>query len=124
MKTNLQKEFDSALAVFVLEKGEYLDLRIQTKVGPLELMFYDSKEGPWIAARFVDIDQARKHFGVKENDFRSRLNPCSGKWNWHWHEFEPVVSRHIKSLKQAGGQKMIAAFVAEVQKTLMLRKAN
>jgi len=55
---------------------------IQTKVGTLWIEVQNGSECPWIAARFEDIEAAKKHFGVVDGDFNSRLNPYSGKWNW------------------------------------------
>lgn len=116
---SLHEEFAAAMAPFRPGRGDLRDLCIATGIGPLELMLYDSDAaGPWIAAVFIDVDRAREHFGARPGDHSTRLNPYSGKWNWHCHEFAPRARRHSRAERQDAGRKMIAAFVRDVQKTL------
>ena len=58
--------------------GEYERYTIQTKAGPLLVHVYDD----WVACRFDDVARAKIHFGYMPG-VNSRLNPYSGKWNWH-----------------------------------------
>ncbi len=51
---------------------------LHTKLGPLSVTPY----ADWIACRFHDVERAAKHFGVTRLGC-DRLNPHSGKWNWH-----------------------------------------
>lgn len=67
--------------------GEYV---IETKLGTLYVHPMDD----WVACRFQgDLTLAKEHFGVRSlgqhlSD-NSRLNPHSGKWNWHCHDVMP-----------------------------------
>lgn len=38
-------------------------------------------ETPWVHLRFEDVAKAREYFGIDSIGYR--LNPYSGKWNWH-----------------------------------------
>jgi len=115
-KLGLQDEFALALAPFNPVKGEHRDWRIQTAIGPLEVTLYDKDgQGPWIACAFLDVEKARLHFGVSPSDFfKFRLNPYSGKWNFHCEEWACRV-RPSKADKQAAGRRMISAFIEEVK---------
>jgi hypothetical protein len=105
-----------ALAPFAPVPGEHREWRIQTVAGPLEVTLYEGSDaGPWLACCFADVGQAREHLGIRAGDCSTRLNPWSGKWNWHWHEFGPYTLRPSKAEKLAAGRQMIAAFCSEVQ---------
>lgn len=52
--------------------------RIDTILGPLYITAYDD----WIACCFDNVQAAKTHYGV--TTLGSRLNPYSGKWNWHY----------------------------------------
>lgn len=54
--------------------GEPTNLTLHTRAGPLHFSLY----GDWIAARFDDVDAARRVLGQPHH----RLNPHSGKFNW------------------------------------------
>ena len=53
---------------------------ITTKLGVLLVRPIDD----WVACQFRDgaLDAAKKHFGITGIQ-QGRLNPYSGKWNWH-----------------------------------------
>lgn len=74
--------FTNAIAKFNPTPNERGGFNIQTKVGTLWIEVQNGSQCPWIAARFEDVEAAKKHFGVVDGDFNSRLNPYSGKWNW------------------------------------------
>ena len=75
-----------ALSAWLRERGAMPDptwgyaLAIQTKLGLLSVTPYEG----WIACRFHDVTRAAAHFGVTSIT-QQRLNPVSGKWNWHPH---------------------------------------
>jgi hypothetical protein len=54
------------------------EYKIETTIGELFISIYDN----WVHCCFEDVAAARKHFG--DHGFQCRLNPCSGKWNWHF----------------------------------------
>jgi hypothetical protein len=54
------------------------DFIVQTICGELRVHVYED----WYATAFVDTDKAKAHFGVTGIG-QGRLNPHSGKWNWH-----------------------------------------
>jgi hypothetical protein len=60
------------------DSGEWYSLRIDTFVGPLELCPQDG----WLAARFTDVPRAVAVMNPKR-EWAHRLNPVSGKWNFH-----------------------------------------
>lgn len=79
--------------------GEYDDREwtLATKAGPLTLKAVDCE---FIHCRFEDVEKAKDHLGHSPN---SRLNPYSGKWNWHFdHLFIEVnlaqFGREVRSL--------------------------
>ena len=49
---------------------------LDTPLGTLRATPYDD----WIACRFEDVARAKQHLAHGHAD---RLNPHSGKWNWH-----------------------------------------
>ena len=53
-------------------------MALQTICGTLHVTPY----GNWIACRFYDTDAAVAHFGYQP--VHGRLNPWSGKWNFHF----------------------------------------
>lgn len=89
---------------------------IPTKIGYLWCRIYEDGQ-PWIPARFDDVDKACRHFGVSKNDIMGsqRLNPCSGKWNWHMFQFAPRQKRYVKKETREYSMKMIEAFTREVE---------
>jgi hypothetical protein len=54
-------------------EGNQYRFQLQTSVGILRLQSY----GSWIACCFDEPRRALRVAGT-------RLNPFSGKWNWHW----------------------------------------
>lgn len=54
--------------------GAPYDRKLQTRFGGMQLKVYDD----WVACRFENIEAAR--LGLPPG----RLNPHSGKWNWHF----------------------------------------
>jgi hypothetical protein len=63
--------------------GSWYQMEILTKAGLLQVSVHDSVYSPWIACRFQDVAAAREHFGVTALCSWHRLNPYSGKWNFH-----------------------------------------
>lgn len=53
------------------------DLTLATKAGELHITPY----GEWIACRFENIELAKRYLPAGPGH---RLNPNSGKWNWHF----------------------------------------
>jgi hypothetical protein len=56
--------------------GGWYPLQIETVAGALDLAPQDG----WLACRFVDVERAKSLLGCT---WGGRLNPVSGKWNWH-----------------------------------------
>lgn len=52
------------------------EFSLDTPLGPLGATPYDD----WIACQFKDVAKAKQHLPHGHAD---RLNPYSGKWNWH-----------------------------------------
>ncbi len=75
-KFNFQEEALKVLLALGAKKNEGLgyDYVIDTIAGPLECAPYED----WLATRFMDVAQAKQKVGG------DRLNPHSGKWNWHY----------------------------------------
>ena len=59
------------------DDGNSLELVLPTVCGSLRVVPY----GNWIACRFSDVAAARNRLPHGPCD---RLNPHSGKWNWHF----------------------------------------
>lgn len=57
-------------------EGGLRDYRLDTPIGVLWASPYDD----WIACCFEDVARAKEHLPHGHAD---RLNPHSGKWNWH-----------------------------------------
>jgi hypothetical protein len=55
-------------------------LRLHTLAGELELSVYDG----WLATRFIDPDRANALLNPRGQLGGCRLNPYSGKWNFHF----------------------------------------
>jgi hypothetical protein len=51
-----------------------------TRAGTLTVTVYEN----WLACRFLDIQHAKRYLGDRTKDRDSRLNPHSGKWNFHF----------------------------------------
>jgi hypothetical protein len=62
------------------------EYKIKTVVGELFIHIQDN----WVHCCFEDVAAARKHFKI-DNIHQGRLNPFSGKWNWHWFDVNPAV---------------------------------
>lgn len=54
------------------------EYKINTVVGMLFVAIYED----WVHCCFEDVAAAKAHFKVT-GICQHRLNPCSGKWNWH-----------------------------------------
>lgn len=103
MKTNIQENFEKAIAPFNPVKpvnGSY-DWEIQTVVGPLVISFHND-DSPWIACRFMDVPKANKYF----DGSNMRFNLYTGKWNWLAYEFWPLKGKIPASLMKNVCQKM------------------
>jgi hypothetical protein len=80
---------DAATAEALLEGR---DVTVDTKAGALRVKYSAGEKScmfkgympPVVYCRFDDVEAARKWFGVGQYDHDSRLNPHSGKWNWHF----------------------------------------
>ncbi|WOB06512.1 hypothetical protein [Piscinibacter gummiphilus] len=68
-------------------KLTWYELQLDTRIGPLLLNPLDG----WLAARFDDIQRAAALLNPGGN-WTSRLNPHSGKWNFH---FDDTVTPEI-----------------------------
>lgn len=88
MKTKKDKlRFQRECARLVLRLGaedreEYAGSRryvLQTRLGELHLFPFDG----WLATRFQDVDRAKAELNPK-SEWGLRLNPYSGKWNFHF----------------------------------------
>ena len=113
-KADLRAEFEEAVGRFNPVREGTREFRIATKIGLLDVRLYDDRDGAWIAARWSDSKAAAKHFGVKSFMSGDRLNPCSGKWNWHWWEFWPHGIKSKAADRRQAGQQMIVAFVQQL----------
>lgn len=89
------------------------EFKTETIIGPLHVRPMDD----WLACRFIDVAAAAKHFNVTAIS-EHRLNPYSGKWNWHW--FDHIVpARHEGRMHvTAGAENMLSAFAVAVEKLL------
>lgn len=72
-------DFKSEVETMLRELGavdgdRWYILRLETAAGPLDLCPQDN----WLACRFVDVDRGKL---LLRKD--PRLNPFSGKWNFH-----------------------------------------
>jgi hypothetical protein len=117
-KIDLKVEFETAIGAFKPTREGRRDFRIMTKLGALDVSLHDDDDQPWIAAVWDDVERARAHFGVEKTFLAvtmNRLNPFSGKWNWHWFQQRPYRERNRKADRIEAGRKMIAAFVEKVQ---------
>lgn len=56
------------------------EFSIRTTCGVLHISPYDT----WIACCFDDVAAAKQHFPPVFGLGHDRLNPYSGKWNWHY----------------------------------------
>jgi hypothetical protein len=89
--------------------------RIESVAGPLHVMPMDD----WLACRFEDVAAASKHFVIHTIQ-QGRLNPFSGKWNWHWFDHMPEYCQEPTRVNmEAGVDNMLEAFAAEVEKLLI-----
>lgn len=87
----------------------------QTICGPLTITPLDN----FIACRFEDVEKAKAHFGVRDYDVGAkRLNPFSGKWNWHWFEGAAYKTRPSKAHVKAGIDAVLKTLTAEVEAIL------
>lgn len=80
--------FNKAVTGYLISKGatpgEFYALRIETTLGLLHVSPHDD----WIATRFDDVDRAKSVLGSGRD---GRLNPYSGKWNFHFADGTPVA---------------------------------
>jgi len=115
-KVDLSVEFEAAIGDFKPTREGKRDYRIMTRLGALDVTLYEGDDQPWLAAIWDDVEKARVHFGVnKVLPQLDRLNPYSGKWNWHWFQQWPQEIKARKADRIAAGRQMIAAFVEEVR---------
>jgi hypothetical protein len=79
----LQSYLAKQLAPMLLKEGARKvsesreEYKIQTVIGELFIHI----QADFVHCCFEDVAAARQHFG--DHGFQHRLNPCSGKWNWH-----------------------------------------
>ena len=104
----LQSYLAKQLAPMLLKEGARKvsesreEYKIQTVIGELFIHI----QSDFVHCCFEDVAAARKHFG--DHGFQHRLNPCSGKWNWHvWDANpnvldveKPTVKDHLKLLAE------------------------
>jgi hypothetical protein len=87
---------------------------VQTIVGLLTIHVYDD----WLACRFAETERPNAHFGVRYSDPCIRLNPYSGKWNWHWFECMPHGTKWTKANKAKGSALLLTTFQNAVDRIL------
>jgi hypothetical protein len=115
-KVDLSVEFEAAIGAFKPTREGKRDYRIMTRLGALDVTLHEADDQPWLAAIWDDVEKARVHFGVnKVLPQLDRLNPYSGKWNWHWQGFWLHGIKACKADRIESGRKMIAAFAKEVK---------
>jgi hypothetical protein len=68
---------------------------IDTRAGYLFIFPYYT----WIACRFESVERAREHFGVTHIGV-DRLNPYSGKWNFHADWNKESVAAMVEQFKR------------------------
>ena len=80
--------FKQAVTEYLISKGavaaDFYEFQIETTLGLLHVTPFDN----WIATRFDDVDRAKAVLGSGRD---VRLNPCSGKWNFHFADGTPEV---------------------------------
>ncbi len=74
---------------------------IETRAGSLLIHPYADEIDFWIACRFEDVSRAREVLGVKPYQVSGRLNPYSGKWNFHYYvgAAEAEVADFVRQLE-------------------------
>lgn len=91
-------------AVKVSETRE--EYEITTILGDLFIAIYDD----WVHCCFENVEAAKQHFGHVGISANRRLNPHSGKWNWHWFDVNPdVLEKRYRTTK--GHLKLLAETV-------------
>lgn len=96
---NLQAYLAKQLAPMLLKIGARKvsesreEYKIQTVIGELFVSIYDN----WVHCCFDDVEKAKAHFNITGIN-QGRLNPCSGKWNWHW--FHVQVDSTVKDWRK------------------------
>ena len=94
----------------LLDNKTWAWCHIPTKLGILSIHVFDD----WIACRFVgDLEPAKKHWGIKTIN-QGRLNPYSGKWNWHWYDVSVYNSKTNKKATKTTLKALAAAFIKAV----------
>jgi len=85
---------------------------IHTLGGRLRILLMDD----WLACRFDDVEKAAKLFGITTIQ-QGRLNPYSGKWNWHWFDGVPEQGGNpTRKNMRDGIDKMVGLFAEAVEK--------
>ena len=73
------ERFKQSVADYLASKGattsRFYAFEIETKAGTLFVSPYED----WIACRFENVEEAKRLLGNS-----ARLNPYSGKWNFHY----------------------------------------
>lgn len=82
------------------------EYKINTILGELFIHIQDD----WVHCCFENVDAAKRHFGVTGISANRRLNPYSGKWNWH--HWDVRVDDH--TLTGVKRQRAILDLLAEV----------
>lgn len=73
----------------VATPGEWHAWRLDTRAGRLDVTPHPT----WVACRFVDVAAAKAILGTDP-----RLNPHSGKWNWHIQSDPSALRAAIEAL--------------------------
>jgi hypothetical protein len=100
-----------------------LQRTLETAIGKLDIHVID---GDWIACRFDDVEKAKEHFGVRGLGC-GRLNPYSGKWNWHHFEYAPVDSQgriRPRKVLEAALETLAKEFLEEIETILPVKQAS
>jgi len=72
-KFSFKTVMERAIARLGGKPNQWGEVEVPTRAGALSVTVLDN----WVATRFLDVDAART-LGLGD-----RLNPYSGKWNWH-----------------------------------------
>lgn len=100
-----QVKFVKKVDKYLKEKGAELSTewfshstngyKLNTKAGILHIgLEYPTNEHYCFSVfgRFKDVEKAKKILGVRDRDLDGRLNPFSGKWNFHYADEEQLFA--------------------------------
>lgn len=104
-------------------------LRLQTRAGELLLHVY----GGWLATRFDDVPRAVALLNPRL-DWAERLNPLSGKWNFHFGPEDRVedavalVEAELRTITNAaqveGAEVVLRAVIDDSRRTIFANRSG